>query len=1209
MELSSTARPSPPPAEDGQLIDVQIVVEPPPEVPKAQSANVLTRLLPVAMIVAMGGMTVLYFTSGAGTSRSPMFLFFPVMMLMSVLGSLAYGARGTRRSGELDEDRRAYLRYLRTLDDSLGRSAEAQYAAWHWRHPDPVSAWTLVGGARMWERRKSEADFCHVRVGIGPAAPAATLVLPEPGPIDGRDPVTAGALARVIAERATVPGMPITVDLTAHRVIAVEGTTDRARAMARAMVCQAAVLQGPDDLGFTGLGEASAREWDWLKWLPHHRRSVEATPSAHLVVIVDGEHNAGELGAASETAGVTMLCIGRHGSVPCLSIDVDADTTIERPDTMTHQQALACARRLAPFVPRSAVGGGPIDWAGLVGIDDPARIDAATAWAARVDRHRLRVAVGTAENGEPVWLDLKEAAEGGMGPHGLCVGATGSGKSEFLRTLALGLVATHAPDALNLVLVDFKGGATFLGLERLRHVAAVVTNLADEEHLVVRMRDALAGEMTRRQEVLRAAGNFANIGEYAAARGAGADLPPLPALLIVVDEFAEMLSQQPDFAELFVAIGRVGRSLGVHLLLASQRLDEGRLRGLESHLSYRICLKTFSAAESRAVLGTSDAHDLPASPGAAILKTAAGDVVRFQTAYVSGPVPTPEPPAAPVPALFRAAQPSPTRRERVGARPLLDAVVDGLACHGLPAHRVWLPPLEQAPTIGALLGATDLARPPLVLPIGLVDNPFSQRREQLLADLRAVGGHVAVVGGPRAGKSTTLQTLLLALAATSDPGAVQIYGLDFGGGGLCALSDVPHVGAVAGRFERELAKRILTHVQGLVADRDARRRRGAVDDSDGEAFLVIDGWAVARQELDGVEEVVTAIAAQGLSAGVHIVIAASRWADIRPALKDQLGTRIELRLGDPADSEMDRRRARLLGDRPPGHGITRDGLEFVVAAPRLGVEDLGSLRADVESLRTRHAGRAVPPIRLLPSRVSHPAVAAERPDALCIGLGEHDMQPLAMDFGAHHHLLVLGDAECGKTAALRTLCREIVRVNGPDCARILVVDFRRTLLGEVESDHLLGYAASAAVAETHVTAAVALLSTRLPGEHVTQRQLRDRSWWSGPDVYVMVDDYDLVAGASGNPLSPLLDLLPHARDIGLHMVIARRSGGAARALFDPVLSRLRDLGCMGLMMSASPDEGALLGSARPTPLPPGRGRLSRRGERDQLVQVSWVEQT
>jgi hypothetical protein len=200
--------------------------------------------------------------------------------------------------------------------------------------------------------------------------------------------------------------------------------------------------------------------------------------------------------------------------------------------------------------------------------------------------------------GAPVLLDLKEAAAGGIGPHGLVVGATGSGKSELLRTIVAGLAATHPPELLGFVLVDFKGGAAFADLAGLPQVAGLITNLQADLSMVDRARAALQGEQERRQRLLRAAGNLPDLRAYAARRTADPNLPALPHLLVVVDEFGELLDARPDFLDLFMAVGRVGRSLGMHLLLASQRLDEGRLRGLDGHLRYRICLRTFSAVES-----------------------------------------------------------------------------------------------------------------------------------------------------------------------------------------------------------------------------------------------------------------------------------------------------------------------------------------------------------------------------------------------------------------------------------------------------------------------------------------------------------------------------------------------------------------------------------------------------------------------------------
>ncbi|ODQ85823.1 type VII secretion protein EccCa [Mycolicibacterium flavescens] len=1195
----------------------EVVLTAPPALPKPVAANPVARLLPVAMLVAAVGMIAVYFTAGSGTGRSPMFMFFPVMMLMSVLGTVAYGARGgAGRSAEIDANRRNYLRYLDRLDDDLLATTAHQHRAQRRRHPPPESLWAVIGSVAP--REPDDADFCRVRIGTGDSGLCTPLREPELGAADEQDPVTVSALRALIAQRSVVADMPVTVSLTAHKVVAVQGDPQHARGVVRAVVCQLAAFHGPESVRLAVAGDL--REWDWLKWLPHFG---DGRPGRHTVVIVDGPSE-----RATAADGVTALVIDASND-RAVTVSADGREVVCRPDGLSRAQAVVCARRLAARGRRSPENPGTRSrgWLQLIGAAAPEDITE-SRWTRRGDRQIQPVPIGVTEDGEPVHIDINEAARGGIGPHGLCVGATGSGKSELLRTLVLGMITTHPPDVLNLVLIDFKGGATFLGFERARHVAAIITNLADEAHLVTRMNDALAGEVHRRQEVLRAAGNYANVTEYARARSSGAPLPPLPALFIVVDEFSELLSQHPDFAELFVAIGRLGRSLGIHLLLASQRLDEGRLRGLDTHLSYRICLKTFSAGESRAVLGVTDAHTLPGTPGAAYLKTAAGELVRFQTAFVSEPGPPPRGEDRGVvcaPAVFTAAPPA----HREAAQPtstVLDAVLDRIADKGVAAHPVWLPPLSASPTLD-MLGRSGAG-----VPIGLVDNPFEQRRDLLFADVSGGAGNVAIVGAPQSGKSTAARTLLLALAQDRDPTDIAFYCLDFGGGALTGLALLPHVGSVAGRAEADLCRRTVAVLESVIRSREDRFRAlgidsmaeyrarrcaghpGVADDPHGQVYLVVDGWAHLRQQFDALEAPITAIAAQGPAFGVHVVITASRWAELRPALKDQIATRIELRLGDPAESEMDRRRARTLCTAPPGRGLTADGREMVIALPRFdgvpsatGLSD--AIAAAVDRHRRRWDGARAPRIELLPTLVTQQRLikdVASEHDSLLVGLSESDLQPVAVDFVEHAHLLALGEAACGKTSLLRLVCREVVRTRDPQEAQLEIVDFRRSLLGVVETGHLSGYSASPAALETRLPKLLAQLQSRMPGEDVTQQQLRDRSWWSGPEIFLVVDDYDLVAASTGSPLTPLADVLPHAVDLGLHLVVARRSGGAARAMFDPVLARMRELGCVGVMMSASPDDGPLLGSVRPSPLPAGRATLITRGDGERLIQVGWT---
>src|SRR5271156_4254731 len=1026
VEFMSPTRLHPPVFETADT-----VVAAPPEVTRPVRTNVMTRLLPVVMAIATVGMMAVVFVSRSGVARNPVFMTFPLMMLLSGVATAVSGA--DRQRGEINADRAEYLGYLSDLRGTVVKTAAAQCYSLVWSHPDPDALWTLVGSCRMWERRPADSDFCDVRIGVGTQRLATRLVPPPTGPVQRLDPVTRTALRRFLQTHSTVAGAPIAIALRGMKAVAVGGDTMHARALLRAMICQLAVMHSPRLVLIVAVVSNRNRgDWDWLKWLPHNQHphandrlgsarmvysSLAAAEKAlaglmpdrapaHVIVVVDHDLDSGGV-IESATGGATLLtvdtCDDGAATAGVLRLRVSDnqvatapsgdDEAYAHPDQMSYTAALACAQRLAgyragPDASAAAPGVG-LGWLDLLGIGDLASYTPTDRWNSRSPRDRLRVPIGTTPTGVPLELDIKEAAEKGMGPHGLCIGATGSGKSEFLRTVALGMMARHSPEELNLALIDFKGGATFAGLEPAPHVAAVITNLSDKAALVARMRDALTGEMNRRQEALRLAGNLDGIAAYDRTRRAAAQLAPLPVLFIIVDEFSELLSQHPDFADVFVAIGRLGRSLGMHLLLASQRLDEGRLRGLESHLSYRVCLKTLSANESRLVLGTSDAYELPGAPGAAYLRVGTDELIRFQTAYVSGPCNaktrcsaddfvSPHRDEISVPVRLFTTEPTgpvATRVETdVDCRTVLQTVLERLSGHGPRAHEVWLSPLGAAPALDAVLGDAE-PMPALTVPIGVVDRPFEQRRTPLIVDLSGAAGNVAVVGATQSGKSTTLRTLITALAITNDPRMVQFYCLDFGGGALASLRDWPHVGSVAGRADPQLARRTITQLEAIIRSRETLFRnhgiesmvqyrqlkatRDPVCDRFGDVFLIVDGWAGLHLEFEMIETSVTTLAAQGLSFGVHVVMSASRWAEIRPALKDQIGSRIELRLGDPTDSELDRRRSQQVPENKPGRGLTHDGLHMVVALPRLDGADssAGLVEAGAkigEMLRCRH---------------------------------------------------------------------------------------------------------------------------------------------------------------------------------------------------------------------------------------------------------------
>ncbi|MFE2733377.1 type VII secretion protein EccCa [Streptomyces sp. NPDC059349] len=1310
----------PPRALPSEVPTEEVVLQPPPELPRGQQEGAMMQLLPM---LGMGGSVVFFFNPSA----QPFMKIMGMVMIASTLGMgismLVRYRRGSQ--GQMSDMRRDYLRYLSQTRRDATKTARKQRDAQYYLHPSPEQLWALVAeGSRVWERRTGDEDFGQVRVGLGPQGLATPLVPPQTAPVDELEPLTAGAMQRFLAAHGTLEDLPMAVSLRAFYHVTVSGEPQTVRGTARAVVASLASLHSPEDLVIAvATGREAAPQWEWAKWLPHSqaagqtdgagsRRLITTDPmeleamlttrlqgrprfhpggapvpeQPHLVVVLDGVSlpPVSMLASPEGLQGVSVvevvpgeLTTGRGD----LSIVVQPRSlTLESahgvvyegtPDLLSYEAADALARQLAPL--RMASGGDDdepllanLDFTDLLSLGDAASVDTKRTWRPRSQAERLRVPIGVGEDGRPVMLDLKEAAQEGMGPHGLCVGATGSGKSELLRTLVLGLAVTHSSETLNFVLADFKGGATFAGMAQMPHVAAVITNLADDLTLVDRMGDSIRGELNRRQEMLRDAGNYANIHDYEKARAAGAPLQPIPSLVLVIDEFSELLTAKPDFIEMFVQIGRIGRSLGVHLLLASQRLEEGRLRGLETYLSYRIGLRTFSAAESRAALGVPDAYELPNVPGSGFLKYGTDEMVRFKAAYVSGtyrsgsaqtavaggPLPMDRRPvlftAAEVPVQYVALpqqrpEAAPTTDDALSDT-VLDVIVRRLEAQGPAAHQVWLPPLDSPPSLDSLLPGLaavqgrGLTQPGyegagrLIVPAGLVDKPYEQRRDPLWCDFSGAAGHMQILGGPQSGKSTLLRSLIASFALTHTPYEVQFYGLDFGGGGLSAVAGLPHVGGVASRLDPEKVRRTVAEVYGVMMRREeyfrssgiasigdfrARRARGDISVTDqpwGDVFLVIDGWGNFRTDYEGLEPAVLDIAARGLGYGIHLVLTASRSMEVRANMKDHLMNRLELRLGDTMDSEFDRKVAANVPTGVPGRGQSPQKQHFMAAVPRIdgltSDTDLAEATAALTAEVTRHwTAPGAPEVRLLPREF-----AADRlppgnlfPDrGVSFALDEDNLEPVFLDFESDPFFLIFGESESGKSNLLRLLIKRLTERYDGDSCKLFVVDNRRALLDVTPPSHLAEYIPMSNSMGHHMDALADLMQRRTPTAEVTAQQLRDRSWWRGPNVFVVIDDYDLVSTSSGNPLSGLTELLPFARDVGVRFIIARSSAGGGRAAYEPFIQRMKELGAQGLVLAGDPGEGDLLGGVRPRPMPAGRGVFVSRKRGKPLVQTGLM---
>jgi S-DNA-T family DNA segregation ATPase FtsK/SpoIIIE len=1082
----------------------------------------MTTVLPALAVLPLAALS---FHGGHGTT-----LLLVLLLIPTLGGSVAVAV--IQRRGRLRETARTRQRWLahrEALVEECRQAAEKQRGALDRLHPSAGQLADLVQGGGGFERRSQDSDALVLAIGTG-SVPARVYVTRSPAPLADCDPDLALLAAAVVRETAGLDAAPVTVALGDVGVLAITGPPELATAVLRSLVAQLAALHPPSDLAIRGVVRLPT-EWQ------------------SAAFETDGDAVAAWLAQPAEERRVAIIDGYQPGS--CRTLDAAlAETHVLAVVTCAEQLPARCGavfdlarERLTVFPDQHHVDPETLslpDFARVfeaIGAAAPSRETPAPDLRSLIGPGLapLRVPVGVTPTGLPVFIDLREAAEGGDGPHGLLVGATGSGKSVALQTIVAGLAAGHPPEALSLLLIDFKGGAAFDRFAALPQVAGIVTNLEDESTLLDRVRISLEAEMERRQRSLRAGH------------------APLSALVIVIDEAGELLTAVPEFADTLTRIGRIGRALGIHLLLATQRWEEGRFRALDAHLRLRLCLRTFTADDSRAVLGDDSATSLPARPGAGWL------------------------------AVDR-------HRRRVDVLP---APLDLPVAPGSAVQPVWLPPLPHR-LVRADLPDADASKSgaalPLALMVGVRDLPAARRQPPLVLDLDGPGGNLAVVGGPRSGVSTALRTIVTELCRDRGPAGITIHAIDLSSG-LAEIDALPHVGTVTRASDNAAAQRVLhaTHDE-------LRARLGDPRRSVRPWVLVIDAVTALRGDDGAAESMLADVAARGLSVGIHLLLGARRWSELRQGTFDACGTRLELRLGDPSESIVSRARARELPV-VAGRGLLPDGTMFQLVLP-----DTSAVAA---AATERWPDVQVAPIRELPTVARAPDAAGD--GAFPLGIGGSRHEPVLVELlAAGAHLSVTGDARSGRSTVLRRVLAYLR--DAP--VDIVVLDPRGSLAARSGQ---VGAPIRATLIEARTPEDIAAALDRVAAALDRSEPASVPATTTRP-LIVIADDVDLVdavLSASGRraamlpgttpprtTLQELAALLPWSADLGLHLVVAGPPGGVRIGL-DSLGARLRAAAAGEVGLPGTFDAGLRRPIDR---APAGRARLTRVGESAIAVQ-------